>query len=383
MDMAKIDDWLSTIPSKKTRKSYKNGIRRFEEFYQKPIETLIGSQDAGKTIEKFYVWLKNKGRSQNTCRTTTNAPIQFLKYFNTPVKYRKNLGIYRTTLTTRDHMLNVDEAREMHQIGSLEEKVMVKTWLLGLRIGDACRLEWKQFNFKPSEEPKEVLVNTKKEGIVAHVFVDAEFQKLLAKHIPNLDQNNKFLFQSEKGNNLKEKQLLRKLQKLQKKARINAKGVFGWHIGRKLFMRTCAELGITSWNAKLMIGKAVDKSIATYINGVQLKDDATKVSNVLHMELSNGTGNSQLAKQLEELQKTTFKQMLFMKLMEKLVTKEQMAKALEELASELDIKLKPSDVAKRSGKLEYDLEDAITQLSEALEQKDLERILKENGNNNH
>ena len=90
-----------------------------------------------------------------------------------------------------------------------------------------------------------------------------------------------------------------------------------------------------------------------------------------------------MAKQLEDLQKTTFKQMLFMKLMEKLVSKEQMAKALEELASELDIKLKPSDVAKRSGKLEYDFEDAITQLSEALEKKDLERILKENGNNNH
>jgi len=33
--------------------------------------------------------------------------------------------------------------------------------------------------------------------------------------------------------------------------------------------------------------------------------------------------------------------------------------------------------------MEYDLEDAVTQLSEALEKKDLERILKENGNNNH
>jgi hypothetical protein len=94
----------------------------------------------------------------------------------------------------------------------------------------------------------------------------------------------------EKGNNLKEKQLLRKLQNLQKKARINAKGVFGWHIGRKLFMRTCAELGITSWNAKLMVGKAVDKSTATYINGLALKNDAVKVSNALRMEVSNGNG---------------------------------------------------------------------------------------------
>jgi hypothetical protein len=74
---------------------------------------------------------------------------------------------------------------------------------------------------------------------------------------------------------------------------------------------------------------------------------------------------------------------LLMKLIEKVVSKEKMTKALEELASELGIKLKPANVAKRSGKLEYDFEDAITQLSEALEKKDLERILKENGNNNH
>ena len=260
MDMAKIDDWLSTIISKHTRKSYRNGIKRFEEFYQKPIETLIGSQNAGKAIVKFFVWQKNNGRPQNTCRNTTNAPIQFLKYFDTAVKYPRNLGIYTTCLTTRDHRLNVDEAREMYQVGSLEERVMIKAWLLGLRIGDACRLEWKQFTFKPSVEPQEILVHTRKEGIIAHVFVDSEFQILLAKHIPNLDQTNKFLFQSEKGNNLKEKQLRRKLQNLQKKAHVEAKGVFGWHIGRKLFLRTCAELGITAWNAKMMCGKAVEKS---------------------------------------------------------------------------------------------------------------------------
>jgi hypothetical protein len=65
-DMAKIEDWLGPIPSKQTRKTYRNGIKKFEEFYGKPIETLIGSNDAGKTIEKFYVWLKQK-HPQNTC----------------------------------------------------------------------------------------------------------------------------------------------------------------------------------------------------------------------------------------------------------------------------------------------------------------------------
>ena len=70
----------------------------------------------------------------------------------------------------------------------------------------------------------------------------------------------------------------------QKRARIKAKGRFGWHIARKLFLRTCAENGVISWNAKLMVGKAVDKSIGTYINGVSLRKDACKVLKVLLME---------------------------------------------------------------------------------------------------
>jgi hypothetical protein len=134
---------------------------------------------------------------------------------------------------------------------------------------------------------------------VAHVFIDVEFQKLLEKYIPTLDKSNKSLFQSEKGGNVKEKQLLRRLQSLQKKAGIDARGqVFGWHIGRKLFLRTCAELGITSWNAQMLVGKAVDKSISTYINGVQLKNDAMKVHSVLKMEISKT--NDAKVTQLEE-----------------------------------------------------------------------------------
>lgn len=300
-DMVKMNDWLEGIPSPQTRKNYRNGIRRFEEFYQKPIESLLELSDTelGHIIEKFYSHLK-QNHPQNTCRNLVNCPIQYFKYFGKNPKYKKSLGIYTTTLTTRDHLLTVDECREMWKIASLEEKVMIKTWLLGLRIGDCCKLEWQQFNLKPSEEPQEVLVNTHKEGITAHIFIDSEFQKFLEKQIPNLDSSNKFLFQSEKGGHVKEKQLLRRLQSLQKKAGIDAKGkVFGWHIGRKLFLRTCAELGITSWNAQMMCGKAVDKSIATYINGIQLKNDAMKVHNVLKMEFINGTNNHTKIEQLE------------------------------------------------------------------------------------
>lgn len=113
----------------------------------------------------------------------------------------------------------------LYHVGSLQEKVIIKTWLLGLRIGDACRLEWELFDITPTENLVEILVHTRKEGVVAHVFVDPEFQQLLAKYIPNLDQSNPYLFQSERKEHLSEKQMLRKIQSLQKRAQIKAHGL--------------------------------------------------------------------------------------------------------------------------------------------------------------
>jgi hypothetical protein len=90
-------------------------------------------------------------------------------------------------------MLTVDEVWQMWQIASLEEKIMIKTWMLGPRIGDASKIQWQQFNSKATEEPQEVLINIRKESIIAHVFVDAEFQKLLEKYNPALDKSNNYV----------------------------------------------------------------------------------------------------------------------------------------------------------------------------------------------
>jgi uncharacterized protein YeaO (DUF488 family) len=113
-DMQKMEHWLGDIPSPQTRKNYRSGIASFEKYFGKPIEELLKLNDdeLGHEINKYYSWLK-QSHPQNTCRNQTNAAIQFLKHFGKNPKYKKNLGIYTTTLTTRDHMLIVDEAREM------------------------------------------------------------------------------------------------------------------------------------------------------------------------------------------------------------------------------------------------------------------------------
>jgi len=126
MDMGKVEDWLSAVPSKYTRKIYKAGIRKFEEFYQQGIETLIGQspEETGHVIDKFYTWLKDRGHGQNTCRNLVNSPIQFLKFFGTDPKYKRSLGIYRTVLTTRDHRTSIGEIQEMAKTANTREQVL-------------------------------------------------------------------------------------------------------------------------------------------------------------------------------------------------------------------------------------------------------------------
>ena len=279
--MARIEDWLSTIPSPHTRKNYKSGIKKFEAYYGNGIETIIGSDDAGKIIDKYYAWLKNQMTSQNTCRNLVNSPIQFLKYFKTEVKYR-NKSMYKTVLTTRDHLLNISEVQEMAKVADLREQILLEVFLMGLRIGDVSTLKWKTFDVT-TKPPVEISIYTRKEDVVARTFISEEFQGLLQKYLDKIDKNNEFLFQSNRRGNLSSKRINQILKDLADRAQIKTHKVFRWHIGRKLFLRTCAELGVNAWNAKIMCGKSVSADIAAYINGVQLKNDFIKVSNVLKL----------------------------------------------------------------------------------------------------
>lgn len=60
--------------------------------------------------------MKQEGYKQNTARVKSNAIIQFLKFYDTPVKYRKSLGIYRSEIATGEHHLTVSELQEMGSV---------------------------------------------------------------------------------------------------------------------------------------------------------------------------------------------------------------------------------------------------------------------------
>jgi site-specific recombinase XerD len=287
--MGKINDWLEGIPSAGTRKSYKNGIKRFEKWYGKPVESLLESQsreEAGRVIEKFYVAMKNAEVPQNTARITTNAVIQFLKYNGIEPRYRKSIGIYKTVIAKNQLLLTVDAVQKMGEVADLKEQIILEVFLLGLRIGDVARLEWKDFL------ADEFQLLTSKEEEAAWIFIAPEFRDLLNKYLPQLDKENKYLLQSSHGEHLTSKQLDNNLKTLAKRASVGQDGkLIHWHLGRKLVLRTGAELGLNQWSAKMLVGKAVSADIATYIQGTNLKNDAAKLQSVLKLKkpVSNGT----------------------------------------------------------------------------------------------
>jgi integrase len=280
--MGKVEDFLETIPSKHTRKNYVNGLKKFEAWYGDSITKLIKNPDATKTVEKFYVALKQK-HPQNTCRNLTNAPIQFLKYFGTDVKPRKALGIYRTEVSTDDHKLTIEEVQRMASVADLKEQVMLEVLLLGLRIGDAITLKVSDLNKLEQEAPVELKLKAAKEGTIYETFISQEFKELLQLYLPTI--NGEWLFQGiRKGSHAKDETLNTALKNLAKRACIQLHGRLHWHCGRKLVMRTGAELGISPWIIKRFVGKSIPRSDDTYLSDMDLKEGFLMLSSVLKLK---------------------------------------------------------------------------------------------------
>ena len=81
----------------------------------------------------------------------------------------------------------------MGSVANLKEQVVLEVFMLGLRVSDACRLEWKLFDVGNQEAPIPMEIITRKKGQVAKSFISQEFKEILDKYLHTLDKNNKYL----------------------------------------------------------------------------------------------------------------------------------------------------------------------------------------------
>jgi integrase len=228
--MGHLEDFLETIASKYTRKNYVYGIKKFEEWYGNSITKLVKFPDATKTVEKFFVALKQK-HPHNTCRNVTNAPIQFLKYFGTDVRPRRALGIYRTEKAINEHRLTIDEVQRIASVADLKEQVILQVFLLGTRITDAIALKVNDFNKLEQSAPIDLNLRATKgpTGSVYETFICQEFKELLKLYLPTL--KGEWLLEGiREGSHVKGEALNAALKNLASRAGIQLHGNLHWHL---------------------------------------------------------------------------------------------------------------------------------------------------------
>jgi hypothetical protein len=203
-------------------------------------------------------------------------------------------------------------------------------------IGNLLALEQeKAENEKRDTDTIEFELITKKEKEAASCHFSRESIMLLREYLRTHEPNG----HSQKLFPLTEDALNDLLRRLSEKAKITTSGRIRWHCLRK-FGITIMYGKVTEPVMKYMVGKHIDKSLRTYIQGNRETYKAFKmIEPLINLTEFNENENSQLNKKLEELKQERFKLLASLKLMEKITPKEQMEKAIVELAQEYGIKL--------------------------------------------
>ena len=366
-------------------------------------------------VPKYFKWLRTeykqkKGRtigkplSEGSALAFASTVRSFFSYHRYSLQIRKDAlpSSEKLKAVYKDHRFDIYQLRTMFKQGDLSERTALACGVnLWLRVGDFAKLDRdfielaikreSELAENESREPDTVEFEliTEKEKEPASCHLSVETVELLKEYLRTYPKKNGCLFP------LTEDALNDLIKRLADKAKITLTGRVRWHCLRK-FGITLMHGKVTEPVMKYMTGKHISSDLRVYIQNNRETYKAFKaIEPLISLTKSNGNGSSQLAKELEEMKKETFKRIAQQKLIEKLFTKEQLEQAMKELAKEYGLKIdfKPTE----SGKLEpielrkastritqkVELEPFITQLAKQIEKKDLDRILKENGNNNH
>lgn len=415
------DDWLNACRSEQTRKIYSIRWRIWLQYCTakklpnsgtaiiEDIKQRRQSNDSAikffwdNEIPKYFKWLQEeyknpktkKAMSQSSALTVANVPRAFFAFHRYQLEIKANAlpSSEKVQTTITDHAFDVYQLRAMFAQGDLQERTVLALGKdLALRVEDFSELNRHMIetlitreNEKAEAEKRPIdviefeLVTTKeKESASCHL--SHESIELLKEYLRTVPAKNGHLFA------LGTDGLNDVVKRLAEKSKITLTGRVRWHCLRKFFITVSHGL-VTEPVMKYMVGKHISKDLKTYIQANSETMKAFKlIEPLISLTKTNGNGNTQLAKQLEEIKKNATKQLIMLKLMEKITPKEEMQKALVELSEELGIKLKPKPFVfgeHVETYMRYELpsiDEFITQLSEALDKKQLQKELKELGN---
>jgi len=411
-DSKATKEWLDSTRSKSTRDVYlsnwniwidyctrkgllTNGSEQLEDMKARRLSTDQTEKFFyDNEMLKFFKWLQTEYVSART-----KKPLSEGSAFHSVNTIRSFFAFHRYTLEIQkdklpsseklgsvytDHAFDIYQLRSMFQCGDLRERTVLSCAKdLWFRVGDfskinrelielAIKREKEQAeNEKRDLDVVEFEITTEKEKEPASCHLSHETLELLEQYLKTYPKTE-FLF------DLSEKALNDIIVRLAKESKITLDGRVRFHCLRK-FGITTMHGKVTEPVMKYMCGKHISKDLRTYIQRNRETYKAFKMLEpLISLTKSNGQ-SSNLSKQLDELKKEAFKRVAFQKLLEKIIPKEDMQKAIEELAKEFGLE-KPKHIKTLEEPL--DLDFFITTLAKKIEDRELKRILEENGNHN-
>lgn len=283
MNFQEFLDYIREAKSKATFKNYKQGIKKFVEWYGKSADEILKErfenlQSTEQTtrrrfnreIEKFHRHLRNIGHPQNTAVAYTEGIRQLFRFYDMDIKGLPS-EVTKKTVTTKDYVPSVSEYRDMWNCGTLLDRLIISEALdLAWRIGDFLKQKKDDLPSLDKQTPIPYDLITAKEDVISKSFLSEQTVQLLKTYIKTLPEDNPYLYPNGNGGHLKDESINKRLRQLAKKAKIHIpRGKrLRFHAFRKRFLSECANLKIDINTAKILCGKSVSKDMLAYLSEV-------------------------------------------------------------------------------------------------------------------
>lgn len=300
-----VNEFLDSRVSEKTKVCY----RRFwnivvqhtdNETGQHMLET---SEEWSRKILQLKVNLVKKGYSVNTAQAITGMLRGYFSYHRKPLDLSKAdvKQLNKKARCTVDYLFSKEDLKRMVAVGNAEERLVIHEGLSqGLRSEDTVSLTYGPFRMaiEKAEREKEstpifmgTVETAKEKGVVAHCFISTDLLETFKTVDNGTKKDTDRLF------NFKPIVLTETLQRLFKKAGLDAHGsIVRYHSLRKFLFSTLSKY-MSQEYAKLIIGKAVNQADLPYLDTGQLRELYSKAMGDIVL---NGNGTAKKLSDLEQ-----------------------------------------------------------------------------------
>lgn len=383
-------EYVRTSRSKNTLTMYRQGLRRFTEWYGKtPNEILaerVNDWTSGdlfqkkrfaREIEKFHAYLiKEIGYSPNSATYYCQGIRSLFSFYEMPVKVSSEID--KRKMTTRDYVPRIDQYAEMFKVAdNLREKLIVSMGLtLAWRISDFAKIKKADLPNLDLEPPIPFETLTEKEETLAKSFLSDEAVELLKQYLPTLGEQNPYLFPSNGKGHLDHTTFNRIIKDLAERAKLKIpkRKRIRFHCFRKRFLSESANLRIDLNIAKLLTGKAVEPAMLAYLSETDLRSAFERISERLRLTEKKMSVKS--TKEADELKKRVDRLERMINIIAAI--NPDVVKRADEMLKNLGVTLSAEQFTKMMFTQKLEL---IAKEQEKREQEEYKKLIENNNNN--